>query len=60
MEEMKVKAIWCMENEELETEHDIKVYYDGNNDIILELGNIFNAELLLIFPSSNIISLFPS
>lgn len=52
---MKVKAIWCMENEELETEHDIKVYYDGNNDIILELGNIFNAELLLILDKDKLL-----
>ena len=48
MEEITVKAIWCMEDKEVEKEFKIKAYKGKNDDIILELGKILNNELLLI------------
>ena len=48
MEEITVKAIWCMEEKDVEKEFKIKAYEGKENDIILELGKILNNELLLI------------
>ena len=55
MEEITVKAIWCMEDKETEKEIKIKTYKGKNDDIILELGKILNNELLLIIKREELI-----